>query len=326
MTPIRFLRTLASAIAWVVVALVIAFGAAGIVATMTQMPGTPGRAELTWAGDTAVEPALDAATVDLEALSAEVDELGSTARRALTQVIAGDLSELQVTIAAGTARLAGVQERTNELEVSLAAVPHAGDDWPLYLAPELRNRYVELATTSGLTTGLEDDWASLSGRALTAARVSTLLARHDEETAAAARLGSAGRYKQALAGLGKSDATIAQSRSLRDRLAGSTDVSTLTTWIDRNAGYDEALAGLYQALLDSRGRVTDAVRRAYDDEQAARSALPGDTRGLVVIMSDVAQGGLNQAVIAIEEARGSLAQALEVQQQLRDGSGTVPPG
>ena len=47
---------------------------------------------------------------------------------------------------------------------------------------------------------------------------------------------------------------------------------------------------------------------------------------MVVIMSDIAQGGLNQAVIAIEEARGSLAQALEVQQQLRDGAETAPPG
>ena len=64
------------------------------------------------------------------------------------------------------------------------------------------------------------------------------------------------------------------------------------------------------------------VRKAFDLEQQARAQLPGDTRAMVVIMSDIAQGGLNQAVIAIEEARGSLAQALEVQQQLRDGRGS----
>jgi hypothetical protein len=49
--------------------------------------------------------------------------------------------------------------------------------------------------------------------------------------------------------------------------------------------------------------------------------LPGDTRGLVVIMVDIAQGGLNQAVISIEEARGSLAGALDVQRQLQAGPG-----
>ncbi len=326
MTVTRFLRTLMTRLAWAAIALLISLGAAGIIATLTHMPGTTARAELTWAGDVAVAPALDTATADLEALSAEVDQLGSTARQALTQVVGGDLPELQATIADGTTRLQAVQARTTDLERSLAAVPYTGDDWPLYLAPELRHRYVELASTSGLTGGLEDDWASFTGRALTAARVSALLARHDEETAAAATEGSAGRYRQALDGLKASEATIAESRALRDRLAPSTDVSTLTTWIDRNAAYDTALGELYQVLLDARGRVTDAVRRAYEGEQLARSGLPGDTRGLIVIMSDVAQGGLNQAVIAIEEARGTLAQALEVQQQLRDGSGTLPPG
>ena len=84
------------------------------------------------------------------------------------------------------------------------------------------------------------------------------------------------------------------------------------TWIDRNAAYDAALRRLYEALLDSKGQVTDHVRAAFDGEQAARRELPPDTRGLVVIMSDIAQGGLNQAVIAIEEARGALASAIDL--------------
>ena len=64
---------------------------------------------------------------------------------------------------------------------------------------------------------------------------------------------------------------------------------------------------LYKALIKSGARVNAEVRKAIDAEQQARAQLPGDTRALVVIMSDIAQGGLNQAVIAIEEARGSLA-------------------
>jgi hypothetical protein len=42
-----------------------------------------------------------------------------------------------------------------------------------------------------------------------------------------------------------------------------------------------------------------------------------------VIMSEIAQGGLNQAVIAIEEARGTLSDALAVQQRLK-GGGQLP--
>ena len=94
-------------------------------------------------------------------------------------------------------------------------------------------------------------------------------------------------------------------------------MSTLTAWIDRNAAYDTALRRLYDALLSSKGRVTDKVRAGFDGEQAARHQLPPDTRGLVVIMSDIAEGGLNQAVISIEEARGAIGSALDLQHQMQ---------
>ena len=97
-------------------------------------------------------------------------------------------------------------------------------------------------------------------------------------------------------------------------------MSTLTNWIDRNAAYDAAVRRLYQALLSSKGRVTDKVRAAFADEQAARRALPADTRALVVIMSEIAQGGLNQAVISIEQARGKIGAAIDLQQQLKQGT------
>ena len=42
---------------------------------------------------------------------------------------------------------------------------------------------------------------------------------------------------------------------------------------------------------------------------APRRRCPPDARALVVILGDVARGGLNQAVIVIEEARGRLLEA-----------------
>ena len=80
--------------------------------------------------------------------------------------------------------------------------------------------------------------------------------------------------------------------------------------LDRNADYDAAVRDLWDALRRSRGRVTDAVRTAAARERAAKERLPPDARALVVILGDVARGGLNQAVIAIEEARGELLDAL----------------
>ena len=66
--------------------------------------------------------------------------------------------------------------------------------------------------------------------------------------------------------------------------------------------------------------MTKDVRAAFAAEKAARAGLPEDTRALVVIMSEIEQGGPNQAVIAIEQARGSLAAALETERRLREGS------
>lgn len=325
MSVAALLRTVAIRLAWTVVAGLVALGTAGIVSAMNQPPGSAGRPELTWAGDARLQAALEAATGDLQALSDRVDDLAGTARTALEQTVAGDTERLGPTITQGTAILGDVQRLADELEASLRGVPYAGADWALYVSAGLRHRYEQLAATSGLTAGLEDDWASFTGRALAASRLSSLLVRHDEETAAAAKAGSEGRFKDALAQLDTSDATIAESRGLRDDLAPSTDVTTLTAWLDRNAGYDAALRDLYETLIRSGGRVTDPVKKAFAREQAARAQLPGDTRGLVVIMSDVAQGGLNQALIAIEQARGSLAKALEVQQELSNGSDLQPP-
>jgi hypothetical protein len=323
---VSILRTVATRIAWVILALLIALGSAGIVATMSPMPATAARPELTWAGDAEMQPALDAATKQLEALSAEVDALGATARVALSQVVAGDGEGLRTTISTGSRRVAEVQGLSSDLERSLAAVPHTGEDWALHVSAAIRHRFDELASTAGVTKGVGDDWTALTGRSIDATQVSALLTSHDEQTAAAAKLGSEGKFKGALAQLDASDATIAESRALADRLAATTDVSTLKAWIDRNAQYDAALRVLYEALVKSGARVNEDVRKALDLEQQARAQLPGDTRALVVIMSDIARGGLNQAVIAIEEARGSLSQALEVQRQLRIGPAIEPPG
>jgi hypothetical protein len=324
------LRAVLAAIVWVAIALVVAVGVAGIAATMNRAPGTPARAELTWAGDHEAGTALDAATVDLQALSDRVDDLGSTARNALGQVAAGDVDGLQDSIAQGTLLLDAVDAATATLSTSLGDVPHAGGDWELDVSAPTRHRYEELAGSTTLTTGLERDWAQFAGRALDAATMTQLLAAHDTQTAGAAREGTAGRYREALKALDDSDATIAHARELRDALATTSDVTTLTSWIDRNAAYDAALRKLYDALIESKGRVTAPVRKAIDAERAARGQLPADTRPLVVIMSDIAQGGLNQAVISIEEVRGALNEALDTQQQLEEapteGPGaTLPP-
>jgi hypothetical protein len=324
-TAPRVFRVILVRLAWLAAAALIAFGAAGAVTAMQHTPGRPARAELTWSGDRAAEPALDAAAAELQVLADAVDELGSTARQALSAVVVGDLASLRELTTKGTAELASVDAHARRVEAALAGVPSMGSGSELVVAGDLRRRYEMLAATTGLTANLEADWAAFTGRALDAASLTGLLARHDRETADATKQGSAAHYKTALALLDKSDATITQARALAERLGQAADVTTLTAWLDRNAAYDAAVRDLYQSLIDAKGRVTDKVRAAFTAEKQARANLPGDTRGLVVIMAEVAQGGLNQAVISIEQVRGSLAEALEGQARPQDASAPPEP-
>lgn len=320
----RLARLLVLAAAWSVLAALVSLGGGGVAAAFNHLPATAARPELTWAADGLAAPALDAATGRLQVLSDATDKLGISARAALTNLVSGDVAGLAKTVDAGTAQLAAIGSASDSLATSLAAVPYTTGHSELYLSAALRHRYDELLKTRTLTHGLEADWAVLSSRALNASTVPSLLALHDTQTAAAAKEGSAAHYTKALTLLNASDATIAKTRALRDHLGESADVTTLTTWLDLNAAYDRALRTLYKALLDSRGHVTSAVRKAFAGEQAARAALPRDTRAVVVIMASVAEGGLNQAVIDIEVARGSLLTALDLQQQLQSGGTPAP--
>jgi hypothetical protein len=327
--PRRVARRLVEAALWLVLAVVLSLGAAGLVAGVGGPPGSTARPELTWQGDAAMRPGLDAATTDLRALAGDVDGLGTTARTAIAALVATDRSLLSSSIDQGTEQLATIRSATDALRVRLNGIPGADPAFASGLPPtaELtlsgatRERYSGLRAALDATGDLPGDWATFTSVSLAALDLTTLILDHDTSTAAAATQGRSGDYAGALKTLDTSDGLMARAQALRDRLAPTTDVTTLTTWLDRDATYDRALRTLYAALRDSKGIVTEAVRAAFAAEQSARDALPPDTRGLVVILGDVARGGLNQAAIAIETARGQLDAALAAMQP-----GAAAPG
>jgi len=65
-------------LAWLVAAVVIALGSAGIVGGLDHLPTTGARPELTYGADRQMAPGLDAATADLRTLSDQVDALVAT--------------------------------------------------------------------------------------------------------------------------------------------------------------------------------------------------------------------------------------------------------
>lgn len=305
------MRQILVALAWLGAVLLIALGAAGIVAGM-DAPVTAGSHPWQTARDDApAEARLDMIAADLEGVSDRLDALTVQARAALSALTADDQGAAATAIAAGDALVLEIRERSVAIGAALADVPLVGTPAGQYrLGPAVRDRHARLSAALDETRGLDIVWQRLAGGSAAASRLSGLLAAHDDAVLAAASQGRDADYANGIALLDDADAAIADARRLRDQLARSIDVTTLDEWLDRSARYDVALRELYTALDESGGRITAAVRAAMTEERRAKDGLPPDTRGFVLIMAEIGRGGMNSAVIEIEQARGELADAL----------------
>ena len=306
------LRRLIGGLVWLAIIVVIALGAAGIVTGMDHPVGTAARADLTAAGDAEVAPLLDAAQSDLAALADEVEALGTDARGALAALNGANATTGQAAITDGDRLVADVIGRTAAIRRELAAVPYVGTPGAgLTISDAIVARHAALVAALDATDGLDSAWARLTVGSVAATRMSMLLAEHDRLVGLAAERGRLARYADAIKLLDQASLQIASARVLRDQLVATVEVSVLDQWLDRNADYDVALRNLYKAISKVGKKVTAATRVAVKAEVDARARLPPDSRGLVIIMAEIGRGGMNRAVIAIEEARAKLTDALD---------------
>jgi hypothetical protein len=303
---------IAVALLWMVLAGAIALGAAGLASGADRPPGTAARPELTYVRDREVDALLETASEQMADLGDLVAALGVQARGALAALNGTEIATAEAAIAEGDRLLDQMTSRTATMRLELAAIPYVSrTDTALLVSDRIVARHVALVAALDTTNGLQADWARLTSGSVAAIQLGTLLAEHDRRVTEATSLGRAARYVDAMAGLDRADLTIGSARALRDALANTVDVTVLDQWLDRNAAYDVALRGLYAAYSKLGGKVTEALREAIAAEAAARTNLPPDTRGLVVIMAEIGRGGMTGAVIAIEEARGRLIAAIE---------------
>jgi hypothetical protein len=306
------LRTFLGGLVWLAIIVVIAFGAAGLVTGLDHLPGTSTRPELTATGDAQVTPLLAAAEADLAALAEQVDALGTQGRGALAALNGADTTTGDAAIAAGDRLVADVIVRTTALRRELAAVPYLSSaDAGLHVSDGVIAHHAALVAALDATDGLDSAWASLTVGSVAATRMSALLAAHDSLIVQAAERGRQAKYADAMKLIDQAEAQITAARQLRDQLVSTVDVTVLDDWLTRNSDYDVALRNLYNAISKVGRQVTAATRAIAAAEKAARARLPSDTRGLVVIMGEIGRGRLNGAVIAIEEARAKLTDALD---------------
>lgn len=290
----------------------LALSGAGLVGEAFHPPGSPARAELTWAGDTAIGIRLDAAATELAAIAADVTLLAQFAKTALAEVASTDPARLRAALEEGGLAAARIDAGAKALRTSLVGLP---GDSPMavieYSNATLVRRAAILAALDAASS-MAAEWRAVTGRAVDAAQVISLISGHDLTVLSAAREGVASRYTAAIPILDEALLTIEQIHDLRVRLIAGTEQTVLDEWIERNTAYDKALQALYAALVTSKGNpLTAEVQSAKREVDIAFANLPPDRRTILVIVSEVARGGLTQAVLAIEDAHGRIDEALD---------------
>jgi hypothetical protein len=319
-------RTVLTTLAWLAIVVVIALGAAGIVTGMDRAPSETGPAA-SFDGDPEVTARLDAVSADLSDLDDQVDALGTHARNALAALNGADPATAETEIAAGDTLVGDIVQRTAAIRSKLAVVPFIGTaDAGLHLSDGVLDRDAALEAALAETDGLDAGWARLSISAIAASKTSQLLAAHDQLMGQALAKGRLAKYADADKLITQAGAQLTTAKSVRDDLAKTVDVTVLDEWIRRNENYDTALRNLYKAISKVGRTVTPAVRNAVKAEKTARAQLPPDAKALVVIMADIGRGGMNQAVIGIEEARATLADAIDRANTTPDASPDAGPG
>jgi hypothetical protein len=308
--PRSRIASIGAAIAWLALAAAVALGSAGIVVELTHPPGGLAREELTYVADRELSARLDDAARQLQAISTTVDTMSAAAKAALAAISSGDIPALTSNLERGGGASVLIESATRDMRDSLAGLPgdEPGADTRYSNATLVRRAAILAALDSA--TGLGVHWAQVTSQSVDAAAVVTLLQKHDSEVAAAAALGVQQQWSDAVTAMVPVAATMADINTARGELASGDGVTVLDEWIARSTRYDTALTALYKALNASNGKNTLEVQAAYREEQLARAQLPADARSIIVIISQIATGGLNQAVVAIEDARGRIDEAL----------------
>ena len=297
-------------ILWTVLFAVLAAGGAGLVAQASHPPGSPARAELTYAGDVALGARLDQATDQLRVIAADVERLAEDAKTALEEIASSDPTKLEDSLSQGSEVSATINTETNALLGSLAGLPGDEPDAVLRYSNDTLVRRAAILAALDAAASLNGHWLQVTGRAVEASQLTTLIAEHDEIVLDAAAKGRARKYAQAASTLDQAIQAVISVQEQRVKLIAGNEKTVLDEWIKRNGDYDKALQALYRALVESGGTVTSKVVAARRDERAAFEQLPPDRRTIIVIVAEVARGGLTQAVLAIEDAHGRIDDAL----------------
>lgn len=293
-----------------VLAVVLAFGGAGLVGQLTHPPGDARRAELTWTADQALGARLADVSSRLQGIGSLVDDLDADAKAALIAVSSGDATGLATVLARGADRASSIDATVTQLRTTMAALPGGQPSDTTRYSNAILVQRAGLAAALVTVGTLSDEWTRVAARSTDAASLIVAIRTHDSTLASAAAAGVKAQYDTAISLCNASLALLDQITAMRKSFVQPDQTTILDDWIARHLRYDNALLALYQALKTSGGVRNVDVDAAYREEVAALNQLPSDNREIVVIIAQVSQGGLNDAVLAIEFARSQIDAAI----------------
>jgi hypothetical protein len=298
-------------IVWTALFAVLAAGAAGLIAQASHAPGSEARPELTSEGDAALNARLDRASARLQSISDDVNGLAEDAKTALEEISSSDPSKLQDSLDAGGALAGKIDTESRAVIASLAGLPGSEPDAGLRYSADTLVRRAAILAALDAAANLNAQWLQVTANAAQVSQLITMIDGHDQVVLDAAAKGRKAQYAKAVEILDDAILAVANVKAERVKLIADPGPTVLDQWIERNGNYDLALQALYQALVQSHGNpVTAKVQAARRAEREAFEQLPPDRRTIIVIVAEAARGGLTQAVLAIEDARGRIDDAL----------------
>jgi hypothetical protein len=301
---------------WLALAAGLALGSAGLAAATDHSPSSGTRPELTWGQDQILSARLTAAHGDLVRLGDDVDSLFNQAMNTLKGLTQINQVGLQAAWDEGRNNVNAIDTGAADLSSRLQCaqwVASSRADLVKTYSSTLIDRYSEVCQAIAAVAPLHDKWQTMFDRSRTAIIVVNDIEDWDAGAKDARNSAAQGNYADALAKLRTASASVADASTTAALLAVTTDVSTLTKWLTRMGQLDDALALLWQTMIDTHGVVTAQVTAALRAVNDANAMLPLTTDSfastLQVAMYEMA-GNLVSETSDMNQANGTLTNML----------------
>jgi len=298
--------------AWILLVLVGAISAAGLVVSLDHPPSGGARPELTARDAAILQPRLAALGVPLGRLAAGAQALSTAGRDVLVSLRALELPAATRALDAGDAALAELGFAAADVRAGASGLL-AGIGEGEQLPEADRARVAAIATAGETGDGLARAWSEVGRAAAAPAALLTAVGAHEDALARAAGHGRAERWSAAMAALDEASTALATATHVRDEAGrAGRNVVALDGILTRLSAHDAALRALYAELEASDGVRTPTVDSALAAVTAAQAGLAEARDALGGAVADMGGADITPALLAIEEVRGAMEAALPI--------------